>query len=257
MSLQAGLDETVKAASNRAAEGQKLFSPIATFLDKHLRMSTNLSPHLLGALSALSLELSSVAQRHFDAYITSTAASGALMAQQPINPPSPPPTRPPSGLSQLTYATVASSNAPSKSTLSTKTPATKAPLTRAPKKGPLKEPTPNNRLFVRLPASHLARDIQGYAILTSLRSQLGSNSSALKEVQPTKTGFALCPSSLDALTALEAQKITISDFFRGCQVEKGSCWVSYRVTNAPRTIGQLNTDNNNYSLVPITSYTIS
>jgi hypothetical protein len=70
MSLQAILDNTIKAASDRAAEGQKLFNPIATFLDKHLCSSTNLSPYLLGALNGLSIELSSVAQYHFDAYIS-------------------------------------------------------------------------------------------------------------------------------------------------------------------------------------------
>jgi hypothetical protein len=61
MSLQATLDNTIKAVSNRAAEGQRLFSPIASLLDNHLRLSSNLSPHLLGALSSLSLNLSAVA----------------------------------------------------------------------------------------------------------------------------------------------------------------------------------------------------
>ena len=46
MALEAALENTVKAASNRAAEGKKLFGPIASFLDKHLRMSANFSPHL-------------------------------------------------------------------------------------------------------------------------------------------------------------------------------------------------------------------
>ena len=87
MSLQAALENTAKAASNRATEGQKLFSPIATLLDKHLRTSTNLPPHLLSALNALSTELITVAQRHFDAYIT---GSTYIPSQEP-KPPSPPP----------------------------------------------------------------------------------------------------------------------------------------------------------------------
>jgi hypothetical protein len=49
MALEAALENTVKAASNRAAEGKKLFGPIASFLDKHLPMSANFSPHLLSA----------------------------------------------------------------------------------------------------------------------------------------------------------------------------------------------------------------
>jgi hypothetical protein len=50
--------------------------------------------------------------------------------------------------------------------------------------------------------------------------------SLLKEVQTTKSGFALCPSSANSLSALEAQKEKISAFFGNCQVEKGSRWVS-------------------------------
>ena len=46
--------------------------------------------------------------------------------------------------------------------------------------------------------------MQGFAILTGLRTRLGSNGSCLKEVQTTKTGFALCPTSPDTLKTLEA-----------------------------------------------------
>ena len=81
--------------------------------------------------------------------------------------------------------------------------------------------------------------MQAYAIYSSLRAKLGSNSPALKEVQSTKTRFALCPSSPEALEALEAQKETIGAVFRECHVERGSYWVSYRVTNVPRLIGQI------------------
>jgi hypothetical protein len=235
MSLQAALDNTVKAASNRAAEGQKLFSPIASFIDKHLRSSANLPPHLLGALSALSLELSSVAQRHFDAYITGTAVPGTQSPQPPqqlFNPPTPPPTRPPSRLAQSTYASIASFNGTAKTTL-----LNEAPLNRALKKTPPKESTPDNRLFVRLANDHPSREMQGYAILTTLRASLGTDGPLLKDVQATKTGFALCPSSPNALKDLEARKDTISSVFGQCLVERGSRWVSYRITNVPRKIG--------------------
>ncbi|EED16648.1 conserved hypothetical protein [Talaromyces stipitatus ATCC 10500] len=91
--------------------------------------------------------------------------------------------------------------------------------------------------------------MEAYAIYSSLRSQLNSNSAALKEVQTTKTGFALCPSSPEALLALEAQKEIISAFFVNCQIERSSRWVSYRVTNVPRKIGQIL--NGQYSLIPV------
>jgi hypothetical protein len=64
--------------------------------------------------------------------------------------------------------------------------------------------------------------MQSYAIYSSLRAKLGSNGPALKEVQSTKTGFALCPSSSEALATLEAQKETILAFFGECHVERGS-----------------------------------
>ncbi|EED15824.1 conserved hypothetical protein [Talaromyces stipitatus ATCC 10500] len=111
--LQTALLESTSIATTRASEGQKIFSPIAVFLDKHRSQTTSLAPHLLRALTALSDDLALVAQQHFNAYI-----------------------------------------------------------------------------------------------------------SALKEVQAIKTGFALCPSSLEALLALKAQKETISAFFVNCQIER-------------------------------------
>jgi hypothetical protein len=125
-----------------------------------------------------------VAQRHFDDFIAGSTVA-APTSPRPAKPPTPPATRPSSGLSQPTYATVANK------AMAMPTPLAKA----APKKAPLKEPIPDNRLFVRLPEGHNARGMPGYAVLDSLRAQLGSDSPLLREVQATKTGFALCPSS--------------------------------------------------------------
>ncbi|EED20791.1 hypothetical protein TSTA_039850 [Talaromyces stipitatus ATCC 10500] len=203
--LQTALLESTFAATTRASEGQKIFSPIAALLDKHRSQTAGLAPHLLRALTALSDDLASIAQQHFNAYI--------------------------SGLEQSTYATI-TQHAPAKSTPTTHS--------KAPAKKPMpliKQPLPDNRLFVRLPADHAARKMEAYTIYSSLRSQLNSNSAALKEVQTTKTGFALCPSSPEAFLALEAQKEIISAFFVNCQIERSSRWVSYRVTNVPRKIG--------------------
>jgi hypothetical protein len=62
MSIQAALDKTTKAASVRAAEGQRLFRPIATFLNKHCSESTDLLPRPRRALASLRDELSAVVQ---------------------------------------------------------------------------------------------------------------------------------------------------------------------------------------------------
>ncbi|EED16649.1 hypothetical protein TSTA_017240 [Talaromyces stipitatus ATCC 10500] len=59
--LQTALLESTFAATTRASEGQKIFSPIAAFLDKHRSQTAGLAPHLLRALTALSDDLASIA----------------------------------------------------------------------------------------------------------------------------------------------------------------------------------------------------
>lgn len=249
--LQTALQETSTAATIRAAEGLKIFSPIAGFLDEHRNHSTGLSPHLQKALAILSDDLAAVAQRHFNAYISgntptlspSTPSPARNHAPAPL-PPSPPLSRPTSGLAQSSYATI------------TKLDPAKAPTaghqTKSPKKkliSEAKQAPPDHRLFVRLPDDHAAKKIDSYAIFSSLRSQLGTSSNALKEVQTIKTGFALCPASPEALSTLEAQKEVISAYFGNCQIERSSQWISYRVTNLPRKIGQI--INGQYTIVPV------
>ncbi|KAJ5335821.1 polymerase [Penicillium brevicompactum] len=251
--LQTALQETTTAATIRAAEGQKIFSPIAVFLDKHRNQSTGLSPHLQNALAILSDDLAAVAQRHFNAYISgitltispSTPSPALNPAPAPL-PPSPPPSRPPSGLAQSSYATVTKPKPnPAKSL-------TAVHQTKSPKKKlttDVKQTHSDHRLFVRLPDDHAAKKIDSYAIFSSLRSQLGTSSNVLKEVQTIKTGFALCPASPEALPILEAQKEVISAYFGNCQIEWSSQWISYRVTNLPKKIGQI--INGQYSVIPV------
>ena len=81
--------------------------------------------------------------------------------------------------------------------------------------------------------------MDAFAIYTSLRSHLETNEKLLKNVQAVKTGFALLPVSTDALPPLEAQKDAIAAFFKDCQIEWSSRWISYRVTNVPRKVGRL------------------
>lgn len=242
--LQAALLEATTAASVRAAEGQKIYSPIAAFLDKH-RSQTNLAPHQQAALEALSNDLADIAQQHLNAYISGvplTKASSAI-APAPVSlPPSPPPSRPPSGLAQSTYASAAQSN-----------PGKTATLKKTGKPKPLnstaKEELPDTRLFVRLSPSHPAKNMDAYAICSSLRSRLGENNKLLKGVQSIKTGFALIPSFPDTIGALEAQRETITSFFVTCQIERSSRWISYRVTNIPRKVGQLT--ESQYAMIPV------
>src|SRR4051812_49931085 len=97
--LQTALQETTTAATTRAAEGQKIFNPIAVFLDKHRNQYTGLSPHLQKALALLSDDLAAVAQRHFNAFISgitptlspSNPSLALNHAPFPSRPPPPPP----------------------------------------------------------------------------------------------------------------------------------------------------------------------
>ncbi|EED20922.1 hypothetical protein TSTA_081550 [Talaromyces stipitatus ATCC 10500] len=174
-SLQTALQETTTAATIRAAKGQKIFSPIAIFLDKHRNQTAGLSPHLQRTLAALSDDLATMAQHHFNAYITKPA---------------------------------------------TATQQTKPPMKKS--ISDAKQSLPDHHLFMCLPPDHAARKMDAYAIFSSLQSQLGINSNALKEVQIIKTGFALCPASMEALSTLKAQKEVISTYFGDCQIEWSS-----------------------------------
>jgi hypothetical protein len=97
--------------------------------------------------------------------------------------------------------------------------------------------------------------MQGYAVLTRLRASLGADSSHLKDVQATKTGFALCPASLASLIALEARGDVISEFFKNCPIERSTRWVLYRFTNVPRMVSQI-TDSS-YSLVLVVAQAVA
>jgi hypothetical protein len=54
--LQMTLQESTTAAATRATEGQRIFSPIAAFLDQHRNLAAGLPPHLQRALATLSNE---------------------------------------------------------------------------------------------------------------------------------------------------------------------------------------------------------
>jgi hypothetical protein len=107
--LQSALQQATTAANTRATEGQKIFSPIAAFLDRHRSQTSGLPPHLQKALASLSDDLAAVAQHHFSAYICG-------LAPEDLSRPSLSTTRPPSGLAQATYAAAAASSPAPKST---------------------------------------------------------------------------------------------------------------------------------------------
>ncbi|EED18932.1 hypothetical protein TSTA_126400 [Talaromyces stipitatus ATCC 10500] len=137
------------STTTRASEGQKISSPIAAFLNKYRSQTTGLAPHLLRALTTLSDDLASVAQQHFNAYISGismTSIPPALSPSPSHLPPSLPPSPPPSGLEQSTYASTYA-------TITQYAPVKSTPTThpKAPVKKPMplvKQPLPDNQLFL-------------------------------------------------------------------------------------------------------------
>ena len=107
----------------------------------------------------------------------------------------------------MSQSTCASSNIPARSITPTKT-----TVSKVPRKALQKEPTPDNRLFVRLYGSYLTFALQGYIVLASLYTNLGSYGPLLKEVQTTKSGFALYPTTRMPLKLLRPEMMIFTAF---------------------------------------------
>ncbi|EDN95206.1 hypothetical protein SS1G_11082 [Sclerotinia sclerotiorum 1980 UF-70] len=226
--LQKALAESVAAASIRASEGQSLFDPIAKFLDQHRTNNQGLPKHLKEALAQLSDELATVATTHFKAFITGSTPIKPHIHKNASASNSTPITKP-------TYAKAAASTT---SKIFSQPSATKTKS--------IQKLSEDNRLFVRLPLAHPARDMHVYAIYTSLKTKLGIHGKALQEIQQTKSGLALCPNRPESLSILESQIQTISNFFTSpsgtVKVERNAQWLSYRISNVPRRIGLFEND---------------
>jgi hypothetical protein len=230
----------IRASSTRAKEGQRIFAPIATLWDDYLESETvrKLPPKLRKPLLALCQEISRTATRHFDAYIKGTKPSPAVTSQQPPLPPArkdatdePVTQQPPQA---LTYAQRAASGPPSQPPPLKQR--SKAPTTQV-KSPPLARP--DTRLFIRVGLDHISRRAGPFAVLTALKTLLGTDSSLLKEVQEVKSGFALCTGSLDMLAKLETHSQAISRAFTDSIVERQPNWTSYRLINIPRTVNTI------------------
>ena len=112
----------------------------------------------------------------------------------------------------------------------------------------------DDRLFLRLSNDNPLRAYSGFALLTYIKSKLGQDKELIKDVLPTKTGFALCPSKGN-MKALE-EKFFAGKICADVPIDKASSWTSYRISNVPRKFGTI--DNNfQHILAPVTSDSIS
>jgi hypothetical protein len=238
--LSQALKNAVQAASTRAEEGQRIFSPIADLWDTYQQSEAvrRLPQHLRKPVLALCQEISKTAAVHFDSYIKGTRPTQARPAQQPITPPTP--------LTGTTTPDTTASPAPALPTYAQKAatppPPPQLPTVTALKTQVTKAPTarPDTRLFVRVSPDHISRKAGPFALLTALKPLLGQDSTLLQEVQEVKSGFALCTGSLEALTKLESYSEAISSSFGDAVVERQPQWTSYRLLNVPRTVNTIN-----------------
>jgi hypothetical protein len=222
--LSQALLNTARAANARAEDGQLIYGPIATLWDEYLESDTvrKLPARLRNPLTALCIEISSVANKHFDAYIK--GSHPPRVRTQTTDPPPIPTTSNtiPNPLPPTSYAQAAATAAPSQA----------QPTARK----PTRQARPDTRLFVRIGPEHKARAAGGYGLLCLLKRELNGQASLLKEVQAVKSGYALCTDSLADLVALEAHAERISQLIGNCKVERQPKWTTYRLDNVPRTV---------------------
>lgn len=82
----------------------------------------------------------------------------------------------------------------------------------------------------------------------------------IREVQYTKTGFAICPASTFAQETLSIRMDDIQTFLssRGqCKVEKPCEHSTYRLSGVPRSYAEFNASSNSIEMVEITSSTLA
>lgn len=248
LSLTESLLSTTSAADARNREATLMFQNIAIVLDEAIGDNDTLPLHLKKKFREFVTDLNLVARRHFECHVRgSPRPPNPYLAAQAIQT-----TQATQKVSQSTaslgptsqlsgkklFAAVAANPAPK--------PSRPQPLSKQagpPKKlsqntnrEKLAKPLEDNRLLVRVSSGHPALDISPYAVMEQLNNFLDQK--LVREVQTTKTGFAICPASAAAQETLASKITEIQTFLssRGqCIVEKPESHSAYRISGVPRT----------------------
>lgn len=242
-SLTRALSNVVERATNRANDSQRAFGPIAKLWEEYAESDAvrALPLRLRTPLVRLCNDIALVATTHFDAYIKGSPPprlAHALLASSLANDVTPPAPSAPFTTAPAvthpqprTFAQVATTPLPATPRVTGRSRYLQARASRTIR--------PETRLFVRIGPTHRARQVGSYALLQALKGELGDDAHILKEVQATKTGFALCTDSLTDLDALEGHKEKLSLGIQNCTIERREEWTTYRVDNVPRSIRTL------------------
>jgi len=210
--------DIAKAASARVEEGQQIFCLIAAIWDNYLQTDEvrKLPTRLRKPLTALCAEISSVANKHFDAYIKGTYP--VLASQKPQAPVSlssdsdlstPTSTAPPSP--PTSYAQAAAADG-----LLRRQPTCKLLLQAVKTKPTL----PNTYLFVRISLRHSVCTTSSFVVLTALKRCFKEYVYLLREVLLVSIRFALYTNFIKLLIALKLYTNIIAKTISNCKIEK-------------------------------------
>ncbi|KAI0996690.1 hypothetical protein K3495_g11495 [Podosphaera aphanis] len=243
-SLTETLLSTTSAADARNREATLMFQNIAAVLDEAISEDTALPQHLKKRFRDFVADLNSVARRHFECHVRGsprppkpyTETQSIPISQQvpETNFMQASTTKPSTKkLFAAVVATPSLAAAPKASRPKNVSPPIKP--AQATNKGKIAKPHEDNRLLVRVAAGHPALNISPYAVMEQLNNFL--NQKLVREVQLTKTGFAICPASVEVQEILVTKIPVLQGFLssRGqCTVEKPENHAAYRTSGVPR-----------------------
>ncbi|KHJ32501.1 hypothetical protein EV44_g4150 [Erysiphe necator] len=187
-----------------------MFQNIACVLDDAITNNHSLPQHLQRPFREFIKDLNSVAHKHFECHVRGhnrppLPYSTSTKTEQSAN----------TGLKPQPKQLKVQSFTPSQPAITAATaiksalPKQRAPLTpvqpclttRTQTRHKPKKAQEDNRLLVRVSSGHPALSMSPYAVMLQLNQHLGEK--LIREIQVTKTGFAICPSSVAALESLK------------------------------------------------------
>ncbi|POS82098.1 hypothetical protein EPUL_006367, partial [Erysiphe pulchra] len=246
--IQAAIKSRKEAADGRVIEAETMFGTIAKILDQHCASNPHMSVRQANALKVFCDELVELASRHFEAYVR------GISTQKPI------PREQNKDKAAKNNTVLATNFKQSYASITKRDNITKPKaILQTKKKNPTSLQkqiinTQDERLFLRLPENSTLLTYTGYAVQTLIKAKLCADGSLLASVLLTKTGFSFCPSKGNS-TALKNKRIE-GNFFGDATIEQALPWVSYRISNVPRTYGAID-DNLQHCLKSVTSDAIS
>ncbi|KAI0991974.1 hypothetical protein K3495_g16212, partial [Podosphaera aphanis] len=258
---------TTSAADTRNNEATLMFQHIASVLDDAIGENNTLPQHLNRSFREFVADLNAVARRHFECHVrgsprppkpyTTVQNTNQMIEHQVMN------TKVPQ---KKSYATIASTAPPTNVANAAALKQRSRPLAALRPISNLKQnantigkaqppkQVEDNRLLVRVAAGHPALSMSPFAVMQQINTFLGEK--WVREVQHTKTGFAICPAHTAAQENLSNRIDDIQTFLSTsgeCKVEKPCEHAAYRLSGVPRSYAGYNVSTNSIEMVEITA----